>query len=686
MSFHRRAGKRRAALPAGWLRLIPALTLVGCCCGTGLAAGSDAASPPATDLTELTLQELMNIEVTSAAKTPQSLQDATAAVFVISREDIRRSGVTSIPEALRLAPGIQVARISSNAWAVSARGFNGRFANKLLVLMDGRTLYNHLFSGVFWDIQDTLLEDVERIEVIRGPGAALWGANAVNGVINIITREAGATQGTLLTAGGGTEERAFVGVRQGGKLGAGTFLRLYGKAFERDGGRDASGREGADDWRMQRAGFRLDRQADAVDAFTVQGDIYRGRIGETFVVPTLSPPFSRQFDEDTDVSGGNLLSRWCRTFSETSDLALQVYFDRALNHDAITGQARNTWDLDFQHRFAPASRHSLLWGLGYRYYEDDTRPGLTVAFDPEDDSKELLRAFVQDDVELIPGRLRLTVGSQFEHNDHTGFEIQPTLRLRWTPRPNHTLWGAISRAVHTPSRAEDDIRLDQATLPTTPPTVVALVGDRDVEAEELLAFELGYRSQLTPRLALDVATFYNRYRHLVTAEPGAPFLETEPAPLHAVLPLVGDNRMHGKSYGAELAADWHPLSRWRLQAVYSYLQLLLDVDTGSKSDLFKELARTAPHHQASLRSSLDLPRGVELDLWLRYVDNLPAPDIGSYLTLDARLAWTPRRNLELALVGQNLLDDRHPEFASEKLDAAVMEIERGVYGKITWQF
>jgi iron complex outermembrane receptor protein len=686
MSFHRRAEKRRAALPAGWLRLIPALALVGCCCGTGLAAGSAAASTPVTDLTELTLQELMNIEVTSVAKTPQSLQDATAAVFVISREDIRRSGVTSIPEALRLAPGVQVARISSNAWAVSARGFNGRFANKLLVLMDGRTLYNHLFSGVFWDIQDTLLEDVERIEVIRGPGAALWGANAVNGVINIITREAGSTQGTLLTAGGGTEERAFVGVRQGGSLGAGTFLRLYGKAFERDGGQDASGREGADDWRMQRAGFRLDRQADAVDAFTVQGDIYRGRIGETFIVPTLSPPFSQQFDEDTDVSGGNLLSRWCRTFSETSDLALQVYFDRALNHDAITGQARNTYDLDFQHRFAPGRRHSLLWGLGYRYYEDDTRPGPTLAFDPEDDSKELLRAFVQDEVELIAGRLRLTLGSQFEHNDHTGFEIQPTLRLRWTPRPNHTLWGAISRAVHTPSRAEDDIRLDQATLPTTPPTVVALVGDHDVAAEELLAFELGYRSQLTPRLALDVATFYNRYRNLVTAEPGSPFLETEPAPLHAVLPLVGDNRMRGKSYGAELAVDWHALSRWRLQAVYSYLQLLLDVDADSQSDLFKELALTAPHHQASLRSSLDLARGVELDLWLRYVDNLPAPDIGSYLTLDARLAWTPRRNLELALVGQNLLDDRHPEFASEKLDAAVMEIERGVYGKITWQF
>lgn len=686
MSCHRKFGKHRTGLPAGWRRLIPALALVGCCGGTGLAAGSAAAGPLVTDLTKLSLQELMNIEVTSVAKTPQSLQDASAAVFVISREDIRRSGVTSIPEALRLAPGVQVARISSNAWAISARGFNGRFANKLLVLMDGRTLYNHLFSGVFWDIQDTLLEDVERIEVIRGPGAALWGANAVNGVVNIITREADATQGTLLTAGGGTEERAFVGVRQGSRLGAGTFLRLYGKAFERDGGKDASGRQGADDWRMQRAGFRLDRQADGADAFTLQGDIYRGRIGETFVVPTLTPPFSRQFDEDTDVSGGHLLSRWRRTFSESSDLALQVYFDRALNHDAITGQARNTYDLDFQHRFAGSRRHSLLWGLGYRYYEDDTRPGLALAFDPEDDNEYLLRAFVQDDVELIAGRLYLTVGSQFEHNDHTGFEIQPTLRARWTPRPNHTLWGAVSRAVHTPSRAEDDIRLDQATLPTTPPTVVTLVGNHDVKAEELLAFELGYRSQLTPSFALDVATFYNRYRHLVTVEPGAPFLEAEPAPLHAILPLVGDNRMRGKSYGVELAADWRPLSRWRLQAVYSYLQLLLEVEADSQSTLFKELARTAPHHQASLRSSLDLPKGVELDLWLRYVDNLPAPTIGSYLTLDARLAWTPCRNLELALVGQNLLDDSHPEFASEKLDAAVMEIERGVYGKITWLF
>jgi len=681
----RAAYRRPAALLARLKRLVPALALICSVCLAVPAAGGESAPPPTIDLTELSLQELMDIEVFSAAKTPQSLQDATAALFVITRDDIRRSGATCIPEALRLAPGIQVARISSNAWAVSARGFNGRFANKLLVLMDGRTLYNELFSGVFWDIQDTLLEDVERIEVIRGPGAAIWGSNAVNGVINIITRGAGVTQGTLLTAGGGTEERAFVGVRQGVRLGTGTFLRLYGKAFERDGGDDVSGEDGADDWRMQRAGFRLDRQAGAVDAFTAEGDIYSGRIGETFIVPTLTPPFSRRFDEDTDVSGGYLLTRWQRTFSATSDLALQAYFNRELNHDAITGQARNTWDVDFQHRFAPGRRHSLLWGLGYRHYRDKTRAGLTTSFDPDDESNELLRAFLQDEVELVPGRLLLTLGSQFEHNDHTGFEIQPTVRLRWTPLPNHTLWGAISRAVHTPSRAEDDIRLDQVTLPTSPPTVVALVGDRDVESEELLAFELGYRSQLTPLFALDLATFYNRYRHLVTADPGAPFLETEPLPPHVVLPLVGDNRMRGKSYGGELALDWRPHSRLRLQAVYSYLQLLLKVDSGGGT-LFKELAQASPHHQASLRSSLDLPKGVECDLWLRYVGNLPAPDIGSYLTLDARVAWKPRSNLELALVGQNLLDHSHAEFASEKLDAAGIEIERGVYGKITWEF
>jgi len=669
-----------AAVKAGLRRLLATLLLAACCSTASLAASGPE---PRIDLTELSLAELMQLEVTSAAKTAQSLREAAAAVFVISREEIRRSGVTSIPEALRLAPGVQVARISSNAWAVSARGFNGRFANKLLVLMDGRTLYNHLFSGVFWDIQDTLLEDIERIEVIRGPGAALWGANAVNGVINIITRSAAETQGTLLAAGGGSEERGFAGARQGGRLGPETFLRLYGKVFERDGSEKLTGGAGADDWRMRRAGFRLDAEPASADAYTLQGDIYAGRIGETFIVPTLSPPYSREFDEDTDVSGGNLLGRWRRTFSADSDLALQLYFDRALNHDAITGQARNTYDLDFQHRFLWGDRQGLLWGFGYRYYEDDTRPGLTTSFDPENGHESLLRGFLQDDITLIAERLRLTLGSQFEHNDHTGFEIEPTVRLLWTPRPDQTFWGAVSRGIHTPSRAEDGIRIDQFTLPGSPPTVVALTGDRDVEAEELLAWELGYRGQWTPRLAVDLAAFYNRYRNLVTVDPGDPFLEAEPPPLHAVLPLVGGNRMRGESYGVELAADWRPRPGWRLQATYSYLQLLLQTDA---DPLFKELARTAPHHQGSLRSSFDLPRGVELDLWLRCAGNLPAPAIPSYLTLDARLAWSPWRDLELALIGQNLLDGAHPEFASEKLDAATMEVERGVYGKITWQF
>jgi len=674
---------RPAAVKTGLRRLLAALTLAACC-GTGSLAADTGT--PGLDLTELSLAELMEVEVTSVAKGAQPLREAAAAIFVISREDIRRAGVTSIPEALRLAPGVQVARISSNAWAVSVRGFNGRFANKLLVLMDGRTLYNHLFSGVFWDIQDTLLEDIERIEVIRGPGAALWGANAVNGVINIITRSAAATQGTLLTAGGGSEERGFVGARQGIQVGPAAFLRLYGKAFERDGGRPSTGGSGADDWRMRRAGFRLDADPGAADRYTLQGDIYEGRVGETFIVPTLTPPYSREFDEDTDVSGGNLLARWRRTFSGKSDLALQLYFDRALNHDAITGQARNTYDLDFQHRFPWGRRQSVLWGFGYRYYEDDTRPGLTTSFAPENDHESLLRAFIQDDITLVAERLRLTLGSQFEHNDHTGFEIEPTLRLLWTPRPDHTIWGAVSRGVHTPSRAEDGIRLDQFTLPGSPPTIVALTGNRDVEAEELLAWELGYRGQWAPSLAFDFAAFYNRYRNLVTVDPGAPFLEAEPPPLHAVLPLVGGNRMRGKSYGVELAADWHPRPWWRLQATYSYLQLLLHTEDANQTPLFKELARTAPHHQGALRSSLDLPQGVELDLWLRYVGNLPAPAIPSYLTLDARLAWHPWRNIELALIGQNLLDGAHPEFASEKLEAATMEVERGFYGKITWQF
>ncbi len=656
---------------------------------TGWAADSEPDLLPMDELRKLSLEELMRIDVvvTSVGKKPQKLFETAAAVFVITPEDIRRSGVTSIPEALRMVPGVQVAHIDASKWAISARGFNGRFSNKLLVLIDGRSVYTPLFSGVFWDEQDTLLEDIARIEVIRGPGATLWGANAVNGVINIITKQAKDTQGTLITAGAGTEERGFGGVRYGGSLGKAAYYRVYGKYFNRDEFTGRSGPEAADDWAVSRGGFRVDWDASGRDALTLQGDIYAGRAGQTLTFAALTPPFVQTKSLDVSINGGNLLGRWTHSFSPTSTLALQLYYDRTDRDNPSQGkQIRDTLDIDFQHDFGLGKRHDIIWGLGYWFSSDDTEGSFSLSSDTENRGLNLFSAFVQDDVTLVEDRLRLTLGAKFEYNDFTGFEVQPNARLLWTPYKRHALWGAISRALRTPSRINQDVRFNQRVIPGDPPVVLSLFGNSDFDSEELLAFELGYRVQPMDRLFADIAAFYNVYDRLRTFEPGVPFLETSPLSSHRVRPFFTANKMDGEAYGVELALDWEPLDGWRLQAVYSYLQIQLHVD-GDSGDTISEAAEgESPKHQFSLRSSMDLYRDLALDLWLRYVDNLPSLAVGSYLTLDARLGWKPHKNLELSVVGQNLLDRQHPEFVGEFFDILPTQVERGVYAKLDWRF
>jgi iron complex outermembrane receptor protein len=647
-----------------------------------------------TDLTTLSLEQLMNIEVTSVAKKAQKVSDAAAAIFVITQEDIRRSGVTSIPDALRLAPGMQVARIDSNKWAISSRGFNGRFANKLLVLMDGRTVYTPAFSGVYWEVQDTLLDDVERIEIIRGPGATLWGANAVNGIINIITKKAWDTQGGLVTAGGGTEERGFGAMRYGARLGDDAFVRVYAKYFNRDGFVDPTGTDTDDDWDVVRGGFRLDWQASEHDTLTLQGDLYNGNASQMLTLPALTAPFSLTVNDDIDFLGVNLLSRWQHTFSSTSDMTVQLYYDRTDREEALfVEESRDTIDLDFQHRFTMGARQEIIWGFGYRYTHDDVTNTFFASITPDSRGNHLFSAFVQDDIILIQDRLRLTLGSKFEHNDYTGFEVQPNARLLWTPHTRHTVWAAVSRAVRTPSRGENDVRFNRLVIPPgTPmlnpgplPALVALIGDDDFKSEVVLAYELGYRLRPLDRLSVDIAVFFNDYDNLRTVEPGAPFVETDPAPPHVVVPAIFDNKMHGESYGVELMVDWRPWDWWRMQVTYTYLQLDLDVDRDSLDTGAVEVEGHSPHHQFSFRSSLDLPWALEFDAWLRYVDDLPNLDVGSYVTLDLRLAWRPLKQLELSIVGQNLIASRHLEFVQESFPFPT-EIERSVYGKITWRF
>ncbi len=439
-------------------------------------AAAGAETPADVDFTALSLEELMDVEVTSVSKRPQRLADAAAAIFVITQEDIRRPGATNIPELLRMVPGVEVARIDANKWAVSVRGFNARFSNKLLVLIDGRSVYSPLFSSVFWDIHDLVLEDIERIEVIRGPGATMWGANAVNGVINIITRSAKDTQGALLSGGGGTEQRAFGTARYGGRIGDNLYYRGYVKAAKLDDGALASGDDGADGFHQSRSGFRLDWEPRDEDTLTLAGDLYRLDNGTTDAShPLFVPPYLSTWDDRGKAEGGSILANWSRHLSADAGLCGSA--------DVI--------EADLQHDFSPLSGHRLVWGLGYRYTHTASDSTLYMRPSPANRSESLFSAFVQDEISLITDQLSLTLGSKFEHNDASGFEVQPTARLLWTPSPNHSLWAAVSRAVRTPSVSERDADLTAVVIPPgTPenpgplPVEVALVGNDAIDSEE----------------------------------------------------------------------------------------------------------------------------------------------------------------------------------------------------------
>lgn len=684
------------------LKLLKALllTLVISCGAGGLiiTPASALAEPGEASLTSLSIEELMQLEVTTAAKMPQKLEDTAAAVFVITAEDIRRSGATSIPELLRMVPGLQVARIDANKWAITARGFNGRFANKLLVLQDGRTLYNPLFSGVFWEAQGTLLEDIERIEVIRGPGASLWGANAVNGVINIITLPADETQGSLVVAGAGTE-KAFGAVRQGLSLGPDTYLRAFAQFDKRDE-TEGIDFDANDEHRDMRAGFRIDGHAGLKNTWSAQTGFYRGRAEQTVIEPVPPPAYEARIRDEGDYEGGYLLARWEHDSRALGDFSLQGYIDFFDYSDIVFDQRLVTYDIEFQHRFRTV-RQGISWGMGYRILDDSLGQTRLTSFDPDERTDHIFNAFIQDRVELIPERLALVVGSKFENNDYTGWEIQPTARLLFTPKPAQTFWASVSRAVRTPSRGENHIHLKMGFFPPgsdrnpSPfPLHVQVSGDSDVEAEELIAYEAGYRASPYNNLLIDVAFFYNDYDNLIGGQVGQPFFD--PSLEAIILPATSENVAEGKTWGVELALDWRLLPWWQLQPAYTYINMDVDLNHGPDQEVLQFADSEAPHHQVSLRSGFTLSPNLRLDLWGRYVDHLEnvAVDtsrdrvpVSSYLTLDARLGWKPCNGLELALVGKNLLEDSHQEFGGfDFFEVRPTEIERSVYGKITWQF
>jgi len=633
----------------------------------------------------------MDMEVSTVSRTESTVGRSPAAVFVVTNEMIRRSGARSVPDALRLVPGVNVARVSANRWVISVRGFNAVYANKLLVQIDGRSVYNPVFSGVYWDQQDLLLEDVERIEVIRGPGATVWGANAVNGVINIITKQARDTQGVFVEGGGGTEERGFGAFRYGGKVDDSLHYRFYGKWDERDGGWATP--DAADDWRMGRGGFRVDWQPCECTTFTLQGDFYEGTSGWAYnaalepvppapPLPPFSPPPYQLTGERSDQvpSGQNMLTRFSRKLSDESDWSIQLYWDRTERPDKSPNytqyfQSCSTFDLDFQHRFPLGHCHSVIWGFGYRNTQNVTDGHFTISFDPPIRSFGISSYFIQDQITLSPDLLYLTLGSKFEHNDFSGFEFQPTARLLWTPSERQTAWASVSRAVRTPSRVDQDVTVN-APMGESIPMFIQTLGNPAVESEQLIAYEIGYRAQPSDAFWWDLAVFYNDYEDLVTAVPGILFVD----------PLTGipyyrntyANAMRGDTYGFELGGTYQVNPCWKLSSGYSFL--VIDLQGVGSANVEGE----SPRNQVYLQSGWDLGRSWELDMIWRYVDNLPALGVPNYLVMDVRLAWLPSKNLEVAVVGRNLLDEEHPEFTTRSLYPS--DVQRGVYGMVTWRY
>lgn len=658
-------------------------TALGLCLLAAGIGGGPPASAQQADLTELSLEQLLDIQVTSVSKKTERREQAPAAIYVITREDIRRSGATTIPELLRMVPGMNVARIDASKWAVTSRGFNERYSNKLLFLIDGRSAYSPHAAAVYWESQDVPLEDVERIEVIRGPGGALWGANAVNGVINVITKRSQDTQGGLLSVGGGTEERGFAALRYGGRIGEDKAYRLWAKYVNRDNATSRRLDEGNDAWEMVNGGFRYDWTPTEQDAVTLQFDAFGNSIGERFSLPLAVFPNRVWVNTRSHYTGLNTIATWTRTFSEASELQVRAYYERWNTRVIFEDETRETWDLDLQHRLRLSDRHELVFGAGFRYTRDSAVGTQFVSLDPDERRYRIFSAFVQDEITLVPDRFTLILGTKIEHNDYTGFEFQPNARAVWTPNPRHTIWAAVSRAVRTPSRAEDDVRVAYLGLPGF---MASLFGTRDSDAEELLAFEFGYRLAPTRTFALDVAFFYNRYSDLRTIELGVPFFEMGVIVPHIALPFYTRNNMDATTYGAEWVLDYRPRPWWNMRLAYSFLEI--DLDKHYRSiDVISGLAKgDTPEQQVYFSNRLDLPGNVEFDVNLRYVDGLPKLNVDPYLTADARLAWKPRDNLEVAVVGQNLFDAHHYEFRPYLVPYVPTRVDRGIYGKLTWTF
>lgn len=638
--------------------------------GRGLNAETGAPDASENPVRELTLAQLGNVEVTTTSKQPEQVWKTSAAVYVLTAEDIRRGGATSIPEALRLVPGVEVARIDSNQWAVGIRGSETNFSKGVLVLIDGRSVYTPLYAGVYWDVQDLVLEDVDRIEVVRGPGATVWGPNSADGVINIITKKAADTQGALVSVLSGNIDHVIAEARYGGALGDNTRYRVYGKGFAL-GHEFEPNQNHFDEWHQQRGGFRLDWEPGDRSSYMLEGDIYSG----------TSPAETGTATFDASVSGGDIVARWQHTFENGSDIYLQTYFDRTIRIDGLAGETRDTFDIDFLHRFRVEDRHHISWGFGLHWSPNRfiaPTPVLNVV--PQVETDHIHTGFLQDEVHFLNDKVIVTAGAKLQHNNFSGFDVQPTFRALWNPNHHQSFWAAVTRAVTTPSRLEEGMRLFGGELSVNPPLFLLVSGNPQFQSETLLGYEGGYRHLLSHHLYIDLDVFHNDYNHLQSFGP--------PTLLGNDLTIFYENAIAGSTNGVEIGPSWKPVPWWKLSGSYSFVGIDFHA-TSPGSDIsstgsVRTYEGSSPEHQIKIQSNIDMGKKFEFDQDYYYVSALPAQKVSAYQTMDGRFEWKLAKELSLSVVGQNLFQPYHFEWGTGDPTEALIGIRRSAYLQLLW--
>ena len=647
-----------------------------------------AAQAPDQDLTKLKIEDLMQLEVTSVSKSEQTLSRTAAAAFVITRADIQRSGATKIPELLRMVPGLSVAQLNSNAWAISVRGFNERFGNELLVMVDGRTVYNPTFGGVFWETLDMPIEDIERIEVIRGPGGSTWGANAVNGIINVITRKASDTQGLSVTALTGNVHQELGTVQFGGNTGKRTAYRVYTRYLNEASLQDSNPALG-DGWHTLRAGFRSDTTLSQRDSLTFTGDIYSGREGLPIsLLPSLTAPSAIPVQSFATLNGGFLQGTWEHELSSRSETSLTFSYDHFERGDDLN-EVRDTLDVAFQHNLKVGATHELVWGLGVRYSSSESAGNSTVFLNPANRSYNLYSAFVQDEIALLPSHLYFTPGLKIEDHYYAGFVAMPSARLAWLLNPQNTVWAAVSRAARTPADTDLGLRVNFGSFPgqSGVPVLLASVGNPNYRAETLLGYEAGYRAMLTRSVSVDLSAYFNHYAHQTTIEPEPPSFEPSPLPAHLLMPLTRKNLMFGETHGFEIFANWKATDHWTMSPGFAFERIHMHLDPGSQDAAAAGDAEgSSPAHAAQFRSHYALPKSVSWDVTAYFVGRLTDQESPAYTRLDTQWSWRASERLTISAVGQNLLRSRHLEFTDSQADVRSNPLRRGGFLKLSWNF